>query len=565
MKEQIREAIQKAIAKAYPEDKDIKFDVDHAEPHADFASNVAMVLAKPLGKKPMDIAEEIASSLSAPRNDNFQVAVAPPGFLNFNISEEYLENNLRDIVRQKDDYGSPEKKSKQKILVEYFQPNIAKHLHVGHMRSAIIGDCLYRLNKLFVKKVESDTHMGDWGTQFGLLLRAYKKWGDEKTVSLNPLEELNKLYVKINHEIENNPGLKEEGKREFVKLELGDKENRKLWKQFVHWSMERFLKINKLLEISEFDHHWPESFYEDKMPAVVEGLKKKKLLTESQSAQIVDLSKYALGTAIIIKSDGGTTYLLRDLATFIYRKHDQHFTRQLYVVDSRQSHAFRQLFKILELLGEWKPGEGEHVDFGFMSLPEGILSTRKGSIIELEEVVAKAKEKASQVIAEKNPELKNRDEVARMVAIGALKYFDLSRNRHSDIVFAWNKALDFNGNSGPYLQYTHARIQSILRKSKEKPMPKNYNFMKDDERELLKALGKFPSEAEKAWLDSLPNRLTDYLYSLASLFNKYYQEVRVLQEEDESLRKSRLILLEGVAQVLKNGLSLLGIEAPGKM
>jgi len=565
MKEQIRSLIQKTIAELYTDYKDIVFTVDYAPENieADFASNAALVLAKKIGKEPGEVAREIASA--AKGGLAMTIEAAPPGFLNFKLDISEFYGILDLILKQKGKYGEPSRKNKEKVLVEYFQPNIAKHLHIGHMRSAIIGDCLYRINKLFSKKVESDTHMGDWGTQFGLLLCAYKKWGDEETISLNPIDELNKLYVRVNGEIEINPSLKDEGKKEFVKLEQGDGENRKLWKRFVDWSMEKFLLINELLDISKFDHHWPESFYEDKMAAVVERLKKKKLLTESEGARIVDLSRHNLGTAIIMKSDGGSTYLLRDLAAFIYRKQEQKFTKQLYVVDNRQSHAFRQMFKILELLGEWTPGEGEHVAFGFMSLPEGALSTRKGNIIEIKEVVAKAQVKAAAVIAEKNPELKSRGEVARMVAIGALKYFDLSHNRHSDIVFSWDKALDFNGNSGPYLQYTHARIKSILRKSKEKPSLKNYTFMKGDEQKLLRALSRFPSEVEKVWLHSLPNHLTDYLYGLASLFNKYYQEVRILQEEDESLRKSRLALLCGIARVLKNGLSVLGIKAPEEM
>ena len=523
------------------------------------------------GMKPMDVASVIlnevkdldSSSPSAPQNDKMSVTVAAPGFLNFTLPEDTLHKNLREIIQQGEVYGALPSKRQEKVLVEYFQPNIAKPLHVGHMRSAIIGDCLYRTEKLFSETVESDTHMGDWGTQLGLLLYAYRQWGDDAVIEKDPINELNKLYVRINEEIEAKPELREAGKAEFVKLEQGDKENRELWQKFVDWSMERFLRINDLLDISKFDHHWPESFYEDKMPAVLDRLKKEKLLVESEGAQIVDLDSYKLGTAVIVKSDRGTTYLLRDLATYLYRKHEQGFARQVYVVDNRQSHHFKQLFKILELLGEWKAGEGAHVEFGFMSLPEGAMSTRKGNVIELDEVVTKAVEKAKTIIAEKNPDLRDSDKVARDVAIGALKYFDLSHNRKSDIVFTWDKALSFEGNTGPYLQYTHARLKSILRKAgKSSGSNPGYKFDHQIERQILGMLTQYAWKVEAS---GMPNILTDYLYDLATKANQYYQEVRVVQEADEKLRAPRLALLLAVSQVLKNGLYLLGIAAPEEM
>ena len=270
-----------------------------------------------------------------------------------------------------------------------------------------------------------------------------------------------------------------------------------------------------------------------------------------------------MGTAVIVKSDRGTTYLLRDLATYLYRKHEQGFARQVYVVDNRQSHHFKQLFKILELLGEWKAGEGAHVEFGFMSLPEGAMSTRKGNVIELDEVVTKAVEKAKTIIAEKNPDLRDSDKVARDVAIGALKYFDLSHNRKSDIVFTWDKALSFEGNTGPYLQYTHARLKSILRKAgKSSGSNPGYKFDHQIERQILGMLTQYAWKVEAS---GMPNILTDYLYDLATKANQYYQEVRVLQEADEKLRAPRLALLLAVSQVLKNGLYLLGIAAPEEM
>lgn len=580
MKHEIKTLIKGAVKKLYP-GVEVEFSVDFApdKVDADFASNVALILAKKVGKKPMEVAEEIISAIvpsprpstvprgvpSPARGEGFNVEAMAPGFLNFKVNDEVLYKNLAEILKQKDKYGEPEKKNKVAVLVEYFQPNIAKPLHIGHMRSAIIGDCLFRLEQLFVKKVESDTHMGDWGTQFGLLLYAYKQWGDEKIVSKDPIAELNKLYIKVNAEIEKKPEVRDLGKAEFVKLEQGDKENKKLWEKFVKWSMERFAGIYELLDIRKHDHNWPESFYEDKMPPVIEMLKKAGLLKESQGAQIVDLAAYNLGTAIIIKSDGGTTYLLRDIATYLYRKNKEKFTKQLYVVDSRQIHAFRQLFKIIELLGEWKEGSGEHIDFGFMSLPKGALSTRKGNVIELEKLVEETIKKAEEIIKQKNPDLKNSKTVAREIAIGALKYFDLSQNRHSDIVFTWEKALNFEGNTGAYIQYTHARIKSILRKADDSAATKDFKFTIPIERNLLTFLQTYSFMIETAAIRYQPKIVADYLFGLSSIFNQYYQEVIILKEEDKILRKSRLALIQGAAQVLRNGLHLLGIKAPEEM
>ena len=563
MKDQIKKTVRQAVEKLYP-DVEVDFSVDYAPEitGADLATNVAMILAKKVGRKPMDIAEEITREIGKIRE--IEVEVALPGFINFKIQINPAEI-LQEVAARGDKYGGLISGHKnEKVLVEYFQPNIAKPLHIGHMRSAVIGDCLYRLEKLFSKTVESDTHMGDWGTQFGILLYGYKKWGDDSVIKKDPINELNQLFIRANAEIEAHPETKEQAKAEFVKLEQGDKENRRIWKQFVDWSLEKFSGIYELLDIHRHEHNWPESFYEDKMPAIVESLEQKGLLKESQGAKIVDLSEYSLGTAVVIKSDEGTTYLLRDLATFIYRK-KQGFTKQLYVVDVRQKHAFEQLFKILELMGQWKLGEGEHIDYGFMSLPTGALSTRKGQIVALEDVVEEATNQAARIIAEKNSDLKDSKQVARDVAIGALKYFDLSHNRHSNIVFDWDRALDFSGNSGPYLMYTHARIKSILRKAEDKPKIKEPEYRHEREITLLKLLRKFPWETAASAGSATPSILADYLYKLVSEFNVYYQEVQILKEEDKMLRISRLALIAGIAQVLKNGLYLLGIKAPEEM
>ena len=369
------------------------------------------------------------------------------GFINFKLSQNALLKNLTDIHQHKENYGSSNIGKGKKILVEYFQPNIAKPLHLGHLRTAIIGDCLFRLFKFTGFSPESDTHLGDWGTQFGLLVHAFKKYGDILVIEQDPINELNKLYIKINAEAENDASVREQGKAEFVKLEQGDKENRELWKKFKDYSWQEFEIIYRDLGVRKSDHDWPESFFEDKMPAVLLELKNKGLLKESQGAQVVDLEEYKLGTALLVKSDGGTTYLLRDLATLIYRK-QQGFEKQYYVVDVRQSHTLKQTFKIIELLGYINPGEAVHVSYGFLTLPQGAMSTRKGTTVGAKEFIEDVQHRALEIIEEKNRDLKNKEAVAKQVASGAIKYFDLSHNIKSDIVFDPKKLFPLKATRG---------------------------------------------------------------------------------------------------------------------
>ncbi|QQS23422.1 arginine--tRNA ligase [bacterium] len=488
------------------------------------------------------------------------------GFINFTLSEEYLTANLKTILQTKDDFGKSEIGANQKVLVEYFQPNMAKPLHLGHLRTAIIGDSLFKLLKFTGFNVESDTHLGDWGTQFGLLLLAYKKWGDLSVIEKDPITELNKLYVKINSEIEANPELREEGKQEFVKLEQGDEEVKKIWQQFRDWSWQEYSIIYDDLGVRKSDNDWPESFFADKMQDVLDRLKTAGLLQESQGAQIVDLEDHKLGVAVLVKSDSGTTYLLRDLATYIYRK-QQGFEKQIYVVDNRQSHTLNQTFKILELLGVIEsPSEAIHIAYGFLSLPEGAMSTRKGTIIGANELIQKAQEQALAIIEEKNPGLEDKASAAKVVMQGAIKYFDLSHNYKSDIVFTWDKALSFEGNTGPYLQYTHARINGILRKAgiRDSQEFEIKNISVEDSA-VLRKLNQFPEVVEMTAQNYTPNLLCNYLFELSQDFNTFYEASPILKEEDKNIQSFRLHLIMATAQVLKNGLGLLGIQAPEQM
>lgn len=542
---QITNELKAKITVSYPESK-----------LGDYATNAALILGKEARLNPSELADKLIAGLQSPEFE--KIEKAGPGFINFTLKNDYLIK----VAHEK-----PEQAIKsEKILVEYFQPNVAKPLHIGHLRTAIIGDSISRMLKFLGYQVESDTHMGDWGTQFGLLILAYKKHGTP-SIQEDPINELNKLYIQINEEAEKNPAVRDEAKQEFVKLEKGDSTNKAIWKKFVDWSMEKFLKINDLMSIQQFDHHWPESFYQDKMPKILMDLKAKGILKESQGAQVVDLEAQGLGIALIVKSDGGTTYLLRDLATFVYRK-SLGFAKQLYVVDVRQAHAFRQLFAILKILGHMKEGEGTHIDYGFMSFKGEVLSTRKGNMVSAEEVIGQAEQKVTKIITEKNPDLASMKEVIPAVARGAIKYFDLSHNRHSDIEFDWDKALDFEGNSGPYLQYTHARLSSILRRAEFSIF--NFQFpintsMTNTEREILFKVTILEEAVSDAVKDYLPNVLANYLYDLATTINRFYHESPVIAEKDEKVKNFRLALIASAKKTLAKGLDLLGIEALEEM
>lgn len=576
MKLYISELIKEAISQIAPQEAGEvlgsgSFDVSYPKPgFGDYASNAAMVLFKKFNEVPAENPAAFAQALAAQipaldRKQTFSKVEAQGGFVNFTLSQQYLLSRLEYILEKQNDYGSSQLGAGQKVLVEYFQPNIAKPLHLGHLRTAIIGDSLFRILKFSGFDVASDTHLGDWGTQFGLLILAYKKWGDDSIIAANPIEELNKLYVRINTEMESDETLREQGKAEFVKLEQGDSENTKLWEQFKNWSWEEYKVIYDDLGIRKSDHDWPESFYADKMPQVLEMLKAKDLLKESQGAQIVDLEDHGLGVAVIVKSDGGTTYLLRDLATYIYRK-QQGFSKQIYVVDNRQTHTLAQTFKILELLGViTSPDEAVHIAYGVLSLPEGQMSTRKGTMIGAKELIAKAQAKALEIIEEKNPDLADKPAVANQIMQGALKYFDLSHNYKSDIVFTWEKALTFEGNTGPYLQYTHARINGILRKASVSQT--SYTDVEPliQESTILRKLQQYPEVVAMAALNYAPNLLCNYLFELAQDFNSFYEAVPVLTESDAAKQSLRLDLVKATAQILKDGLNLLGINAPEEM
>lgn len=587
MKAYISELVTQAIQSLNPDEAGAVlgsgvFDVSYPKPEfGDYATNAAMVLFKKFNiapsKNPAEFAKDLANKLTElDHQSSFSKIESAGGFINFTLSEQFLLNKLSEVLQQAENFGKSEFGDNRTVIVEYFQNNIAKPPHVGHLRSAVIGDSLVRILRFAGYKTVSDTHIGDWGVQFGILLYAYKQFihhgGDQSVIEKDPVVELNKLYVDMSAKIDEDASYRDLGKAEFQKLESGDAENRELWQWFVKVSLDDFEKYRQLLGMLEFDHNLGESFYEDKMAAVLASFEERKLITVGATGEIyVDLEPHGLGRCILVKSDGATTYHLRDFATYIYRKAEFDFYRNLYIVDNRQSHHFRQLFKVLELAGFSAETDSAHLDVGFMSLPEGAISTRKGTVISLENLIDEANKRALEIIEEKNPDLVNKEAVSKQVALAAIKYFDLSHNRQTEIVFTWESALSFEGNTGPYLQYTHARIHGIFRKAKEDGLNVNLGKLdepielEESEKIVLRKLQQFPEIIELVANQYLPNLLTNYLFELAQNFNSFYQEVPVLKEIDDRKRSLRLTLIKATAQVLKNGLNLLGIEAPEEM
>jgi arginyl-tRNA synthetase len=573
MNTDIQTAIARLIQKKFPEieTQEINIAFPNDLEFGDYTSNIAFKIASIKKQSPAELARQISSDLILSSQDIFDKISDQNGYINFKLSKRYLIKELDKVIVSKSDYGRSKLGLKRKIVLEYFQNNVAKPPHIGHLRSAVLGDSLYRILNFLDFNVVSDTHIGDWGTQFGILIYGFKNYGDFEIVKKDPINELNKLYILTTKKIEENPEIRELGKQEFKKLEEGDSQNKEIWQWFVNVSVEDFQRYRQLLKINEFDYNLGESFYEDKMAQVLELFESKKLVTVGETGEkYIDLEKYKLGRCILYKSDGASTYHMRDFATYIYRRKEFNFYRNYYIVDNRQEHHFRQLFKVLSLAGFPTDSDSQLISFGFMSLPEGPISTRKGTVISLEELVSQAKQRSLEIINEKNPDLINKEKVAEMIGLAAIKYFDLSHNPKTEFVFTWDKALSFEGNTGPYLQYTHARICGIINKSNRQI---NSTFLSDNldynllesEQLVLRKLHQFPTVVASVSESLLPNVICNYLFDLAQTFNSFYQSVQVLSQEDSRIMDFRLNLCIGTAQVIKNGLYLLGIEAPSRM
>ena len=521
----------------------------------------AFSLAKVERKAPQAIAADIAEKID---QSAFEKVVATGPYVNFFLDKSKISDQvIKSVIEAGADYGQQDEGKGQNITIDLSSPNIAKPFSVGHLRSTVIGDALSNIFRKMGYNTIKINHLGDWGKQFGLLMVAYKKWGSKEAVEANPIDELLKLYVRINAEIENDPELDEEGRKWFKKLEDGDPEATELWQWFRDESLVEFNRIYKLLGV-EFDSLNGEAFYNDKMDEGVQILEDKGLLKESKGASIVELDDVNLPPAMIKKSDGATLYITRDIATAIYRARTYNFVKNIYAVGQEQSNHFRQLKAVLKKMGfDWSD-DMVHVDFGLVTKNRQKLSTRKGNIILLEPTLQEAISRAKAQIEEKNPELENKEEVAHAVGVGAVKFYDLKTDRRNGYDFDLEAMVSFEGETGPYVQYAYARIQSILRKANFTPSTNaTYSLSDPESWEIIKLLQDFSRVVKRAAENYDPSLIAKYAINLAQAFNKYYAHTRILDESPE--RESRLALSYSTAVVLKEALRLLGVDAPEKM
>ena len=521
-------------------------------------------LAKVFRKAPNMIAADLAENIEA--NGAISKVMPLGGYVNFFVNKSQLAKTvINDVLTKKEKYGHSDLGQEKAVVIDFSSPNIAKPFHIGHIRTTVIGNALYKIYDSQGYNVVRVNHLGDYGTQFGKLIVAFKLWGSKEAVEANPIPELLKLYVKFHEEAEQKPEMEDEARAWFTKLENGDEEAKALWQWFRDESLKEFARVYDLLDI-EFDSYAGESFYSDKMGVVIDQLKEKGLLVQSQGTNVVDLEEFNMPPALITKNDGSTLYMTRDLAAAIYRKNTYDFDKCIYVVGSQQSLHFQQLFKVLELMGyEWSK-DLIHVPFGMVALEEGTMSTRKGRVVFLEDVLKQAVEKTKEIVLSKNPNAKNVEQIAKQVGVGAVVFQELSNSRIKDYTFSWSRTLSFEGETGPYVQYTHARCCAVLRKAEEEVTTDiNYNLLSDgDGAEVLKVIGSFNKSILAAMRKNEPHIITRFVLDLAQAFNKFYHDNPILVEDAE-LRKARLALVAATRQTIENALALLGMHAPERM
>lgn len=531
--------------------------------NADFALP-CFKLAKIFKKAPNLIALQIAQKIS---DVDFIAQVNVEGaYINFVLNKEiFAREIISQVLEKKDDFFKSDIGNGKSIVLDYSSPNIAKPFHVGHLRSTVIGNALYNIFSCLGYKCVSVNHLGDWGTQFGKLITAYKNWGNESNVKDNGIKELMKLYVKFHDEAQKNPTLNDTARSWFVKMQDGDEQALKLWKWFNDISMEEFQKVYDRLGI-KFDYYTGESFYNDKMQAVVDKLKEKDLLIESDGAMIVDLENYKMPPCLILRRDGGTLYPTRDIAAAIYRKEKFDFDKCIYVTALDQKLHFEQWFKVVELMGyDWAKNL-VHVPFGLVSLDSGKLSTRSGHVVLMEDLLDEAVAKTKQIINEKNFELENKDEIANIVGIGAVVFNDLYNSRIKDVTFSWDKILNFDGETGPYIQYTYVRTCSVLKKaSKINKNEINYEILTDEaSMNIIKLINLFAEKIIDAAEKFEPYIVSRHLMNIAHAFNKFYHDNSILNAP-EQIKNARLNLTLCVHLVLKFGLELIGLKVTNVM
>lgn len=519
-------------------------------------------LAKVLRKAPNMIAADIKEAIGDV--DFIEKIDVAGAYLNFYIKKDVFVKTMIEAANT-DDFGKSDIGKGQTICIDYSSPNVAKNFHVGHLRTTIIGNSLYKIHSKLGYNVVRINHLGDWGTQFGKLIVAYKAWGSKEAVEKDGISELMKLYVKFHEEADKNPELVDEARAWFNKMENGDEEALSIWQWFKDISLVEYKRTYNLLGM-DFDYYLGESFYRDKCQAVVDKVKAAGLLKESEGAMIVDLSDYDMAPCIITKKDGSSIYATRDLAAIFYRKDTYHFSKCLYVTGQEQKLHFAQVFKVVELLGnEWAKDQLVHIPYGLVSLEGAKLSTRSGNIIYAEDILKDAIAKSLEIITEKSPNLPNKEDVAKKVGVGAVLFNDLYNQRIKDVSFSWDKVLNFDGETGPYVQYTYARASSVLRKIGEVPDTIDYTLLTDEASiGLLKEIERYPQVIKDAAERYEPSVIARYSIDLAHAFNKFYHECQI-NVEDKTTKYTRTNVVKIARYIIKDALSLLGIQCPEQM
>lgn len=528
------------------------------------------ILAKELKKSPVAIAEEIKEKISQNLENIKEISEvsAVNGFLNFKLNKNQITQEVIDeFDTEKENFGSQKQEKPQNIVIDYSAPNIAKPFHIGHLRSTVIGQALYNIYKYLGYNVTSINHLGDYGTQFGKLIEGYKRWGAEYDIENNPIDELMQIYVRINNLCKEDESVLEECRNNFKKLEDGDPYCVEIWKKFRELSLKEFDKVYDILGV-KFDSLNGEAFYSDKMPEIIDILKKAGKLEESEGAQVVKLGD-DMPPCLIIKSNGSTTYATRDLAAIMYRARTYDFDKAIYVTSYEQILHFKQVFATAKYLGlDEKYTNGlVHVPFGMILLKTGKMSTREGKVIKLEDLLNEAIEKSKEIIEKKNPELENKEDVAKKVGVGAIIFNDLSNSRIKDEIFDWDIMLNFNGETGPYVQYTTVRAKSVLEKAGYIPNIKEVNVEKlndKDSQKIINQLYNFNSILKNVTEKEEPSILARYLVDLAQNFSSFYNNCHIITE-DKEMQDARLYITYMVKTVLEKGLNLLGIQVPEKM
>ena len=516
-------------------------------------------LSKVLRKAPPMIAAGLSEAVNAipEAKELFEKIENVNGYLNFYLSKNALAEDLFTMDNEK--YGSSETGKGKTVVIDYSSPNIAKPFHIGHLRSTVIGQSIKNIHKFCGYECVGVNHLGDWGTQFGKLICAYKKWGSKEAIEEKGIKGLTEIYVKFHEEAEKDPALEDEARAAFSKIEQGDEESKALWKWFIDISIAEFKKIYSLIG-ADFESWNGESFYFDKADEIVDMLKSKDMLKFDEGAYIVPLDEYDMPPCLILKSDGSTIYATRDIAAAFYRKRTYDFDKCIYVTSAGQSLHFAQFFKVIGLMGEEWSKDLVHVPFGTVSIDGAKLATRTGNVILLEDLFREATEKTLAIINDKNPDLADKEEVASAVGVGAVIFNDLSNNRIKDINFVMDDVLNFDGNTGPYVQYTYARCCGILEKAGD--FAKCGKITEDAECNIIKTLGLFPEKVEQARRELEPSVISRYLLDVCAEFNRFYHDCPVLKAEDEEIRNTRLTIVKAASVVLHNGLKLIGLKTP---